>query len=153
MLIPVQFGPLDGVHLFFFFVLAGLLAGAWVYLDATKRDDDNALLWAAVVAFLFLFYFVTGFAALIIYVVLRGRDGEQPPTAKPESAESSSPSRYHADRQLPGSDRPDDVATDRERTDDTTTDRERTDDTTTDRERTDDTATDRERTDDVATGR
>ena len=123
MLFPVQFGPLDGVHLFFLFVLAGLLSGTWVYLDATKRDDDNALLWAAVVAFLFLFYFVTGFAALLIYVFLRGRDSEQTPTAKPDSAASSSPRRSPGDRHSPGSDRSDDGATDREPTDDAVTDR------------------------------
>lgn len=133
MLLPMQFGPLDGVHLFFLFVLAGLLAGSWVYFDASKRSDEYALLWAAVVAFLFLFYFVVGFAALVIYVVLRGRADEQPPTATSESTASRSPSRYQDDRPSPDSDRSGDAAIDRERSADEPTGRERIDDEPTDR--------------------
>ena len=134
MLLPMQFGPLDGVHLFFLFVLAGLLAGSWVYFDASKREDENALLWAAVVAFLFLFYFVVGFAALVIYVVLRGRADEQLPTATSESTASSSPSRYQDDRPSSDSDRSEDASTDREHVDDTSAGRERVDDASTGRE-------------------
>lgn len=48
-------------------VLAVVL-GYWIYTDATKRGNDNAVLWALVVGILTLLTIVGGLLGLVIYI-------------------------------------------------------------------------------------
>lgn len=65
------FPLVDGTLLFIVVTVGGILAAVWVYFDARAREIDNPVLWAAVVAFLFLLYAVPGLIALIVYLFLR----------------------------------------------------------------------------------
>ncbi len=73
----------DGTYLFITVTLLGIVAATWVYLDARSRGIDNPALWAVVVAFLFLLYAVPGTAALVIYVLLRDRRGDDETGSQP----------------------------------------------------------------------
>ncbi len=60
-----------GFDLFLGGLLALILAvvlGYWVYKDATKRGNDNAMLWALVVGILTLLTIVGGLIGLLVYV-------------------------------------------------------------------------------------
>lgn len=62
----------DGSLLLISVTIAGIVAATWVYYDARTRGIDNPVLWAAVIAFLFLLYAVPGIVALVIYILMRG---------------------------------------------------------------------------------
>ena len=78
--IPV---PIGGLELFLLFTVGGVLAGIWVFIDARRRGADHPALWAISVGFLFLFYFVVGLAALVVYVVMREHLGGEPTDPAP----------------------------------------------------------------------
>ena len=69
-MLPLQFGVPGGPELLII-LLIGLLVplalGYFVYNDATSRGDDNAALWAVVVAGLTAVTFLGGLVALAIY--------------------------------------------------------------------------------------
>lgn len=67
----IGLGEFGGQTIFIGVTIAGVLAGLWVYYDASSRSIDNPVLWATVVLFLFIFYAVPGIVALIAYLVLR----------------------------------------------------------------------------------
>lgn len=69
------FSVLQGGGFGFDLFSAGLIAlilavvlGYWVYTDATKRGNDNAMLWALVVGILTLLTIVGGLIGLAVYV-------------------------------------------------------------------------------------
>ena len=74
--LPLQFGDPGGPELLIMFLLIGLVIGLliplalgyFVYNDATNRGDDNAALWAVVVAGLTAVTFFGGLAALAVYI-------------------------------------------------------------------------------------
>lgn len=73
---------ITGGQLFVVVTVAAVIAGIWVYWDARRRGVRNPGIWAAAVAFLFLFYVLPGVGALIVYVVMRGsepEDGDRSP--------------------------------------------------------------------------
>lgn len=65
-------GMVGGTELFVLVTTIGVLAAVGVYVDARRQEVGNAALWAASVGFLFLFYALPGFAALIVYFAIRG---------------------------------------------------------------------------------
>ena len=73
---PLQFGVPGGPELLIMFLLIGLVIGLliplalgyFVYNDATNRGNDNAALWAVVVAGLTAVTFFGGLAALAVYI-------------------------------------------------------------------------------------
>ena len=69
-MLPLQFGVPGGPELLII-LLIGLLVplalGYFVYNDATNRGDDNAALWAVIVAGLTAVTFLGGLVALAIY--------------------------------------------------------------------------------------
>ena len=73
---------ITGGQLFMVVTVVAFLAGSWVYWDARRREIDNPGIWAAAIAFLFLFYVLPGLGALIVYIVMRGSepgDGDRSP--------------------------------------------------------------------------
>ena len=74
-MLPLQFGVPGGPELLIILLIGlviGLLIplalGYFVYNDATNRGNDNAALWAVVVAGLTAVTFFGGLAALAIYI-------------------------------------------------------------------------------------
>ena len=74
-MLPLQFGIPGGPELLIILLIGlvvGLLIplalGYFVYNDATNRGDDNAALWAVVVAGLTAVTFFGGLAALAVYI-------------------------------------------------------------------------------------
>ena len=68
---PLQFGIPGGPELLIVLLiglLVPLVLGYFVYDDATTRGDDNAALWAVVVAGLTAVTFFGGLAALAVYI-------------------------------------------------------------------------------------
>lgn len=65
-------GMVGGTELFVLVTTIGILAAVGVYVDGRRHGVSNAALWAASVGFLFLFYALPGFAALIVYFAIRG---------------------------------------------------------------------------------
>ena len=63
--------PISGLQLFLLFTISGIIAGIWVYFDARRRAMSQPAIWATAVAFLFLFYFVVGLVALMVYLSMR----------------------------------------------------------------------------------
>lgn len=61
-------------------LLIALVAGYWVYKDASKREN-NELLWAIGIAGLILLFLPIGLIALIGYVIIRGDVVEDDRTA------------------------------------------------------------------------
>lgn len=69
-MIPVLQGGI-GLDLFSVGLIALVLAavlGYWVYTDATKRGDDDAVLWALAVGVLTLLTIVGGLLGLAVYI-------------------------------------------------------------------------------------
>jgi predicted exporter len=74
-MLPLQFGVPGGPELLIILLIGlviGLLIplalGYFVYNDATNRGNDNAALWAVVVAGLTAVTFFGGLAALAVYI-------------------------------------------------------------------------------------
>ena len=75
-MLPLQSGVPVGPELLIMFLLIGLVIGLliplalgyFVYNDATNRGNDNAALWAVVVAGLTAVTFFGGLAALAVYI-------------------------------------------------------------------------------------
>ena len=74
-MLPLQFGIPGGPELLIILLIGlviGLLIplalGYFVYNDATNRGNDNAALWAVVVAGLTAVTFFGGLAALAVYI-------------------------------------------------------------------------------------
>ena len=75
-MLPLQFGVPGGPELLIMYLLIGLVIGLliplalgyFVYNDATNRGNDNAALWAVVVAGLTAVTFFGGLAALAVYI-------------------------------------------------------------------------------------
>lgn len=86
MSIPLQFGGVPGgvelliIILVFLvvFVLFGLVVplgvGYWIYRDATRHDNDDAVLWAAGTAALFYAGVIPGVIALGAYLYTRKQE-------------------------------------------------------------------------------
>jgi hypothetical protein len=53
------------------------LIGAWVYLDAIKRDSKWPWLWALCIVILLHFSLAAGIVGLLIYLYLRDEKQEQ----------------------------------------------------------------------------
>lgn len=65
-------GLVSGNQLFLVITVLAFIAASWVYWDAKRRDVPSPGIWAAAIAFLFLFYVIPGIAALVVYAVMRG---------------------------------------------------------------------------------
>lgn len=89
MVVPSAPEFVGGLELFFLVTTVGVISAIWVYRDARRRGVPHAMLWAACVGFLFLFYALPGVAALIVYVGLRDTIVEDGPTPEHMSAPSS----------------------------------------------------------------
>ena len=78
--------PAAGTGLFVVVTIAGLLAAAWVYRDASRRGISNPGIWAVAIGFLFLLYALPGLAALVVYVMIRSTlsDPDRDGTTSPE---------------------------------------------------------------------
>ena len=67
-------GAIELIIILFVFVIGlAILVGAsyWVYSDATKRNNDNAVIWALVTGLGFFIGLLPGVLVLIVYLVTR----------------------------------------------------------------------------------
>lgn len=73
----LQFGVLAGIDLFMILIILILVLiipfylAYWIYKDATKRGNDEAVLWALAAGLLTLFTFIGGFVVLTVYILQR----------------------------------------------------------------------------------
>ncbi|MFC7020831.1 MULTISPECIES: hypothetical protein [Haloarcula] len=60
------------IVLFIFLVGLAILVGAsyWVYSDASKRGNDNAVIWAIATGFGFFLGLLPGLLVIILYVAI-----------------------------------------------------------------------------------
>ncbi len=64
----LQIGGVDLLSVGLLALVLAAVLGYWVYTDATKRGNDDAMIWAIVVGILTLLTIVGGLIGLAIYI-------------------------------------------------------------------------------------
>lgn len=75
MILPLQIGGIMVLLAFLFFIAwigVAVIAGYYIYSDASKRGNEDAIFWGIGIAILFFLGIVPGILGIVAYYLLQG---------------------------------------------------------------------------------